>query len=102
VEEIGSEYGMTEMLSQAWSFRNGLFLPAPTLKILIRDLSDPAQVLSPGERGGINCVDLGNIDTCSFLAVDDLGIVHEDGSFEVLGRYDASEVRGCNLMADAF
>jgi hypothetical protein len=98
VPAVCSEYGMTELLSQAWSKGEGIFRPAPGLRILIRDFADPLTLLPHGSRGGINCIDLANLDTCAFIATDDVGIVHPDGSFEALGRFDASEWRGCNLM----
>ena len=100
VSKICSEYGMTELLSQAWSHGSGLFQPAPTLRVCIRDISDPLNILEKGTRGGINIVDLANLDTCAFIATDDVGLLHNDGLFEVLGRFDASELRGCNLMVD--
>lgn len=95
--KIASEYGMTELLSQAYLV-NDSFQPAPTMKILIRDISDPLNLIPAGKRGAINVIDLANIDTCSFIATDDTGVVYEDGSFDVLGRLDQSDVRGCNLM----
>ena len=95
---VGSEYGMTELLSQAWSFGDGLFRCAPTLRVSVRQLSDPLTYCRPGERGAINCIDLGNIDSCSFIATDDAGVLQEAGAFKVLGRLDGSEQRGCNLM----
>lgn len=100
VDKVYSEYGMTELLSQAWSSGEGIFRSAPTLRIDIRDIYDPLQLVSAEVRGGINCIDLANVDTCSFIATDDLGLRYADGSFEVLGRFDASELRGCNLMID--
>ena len=101
VAGIASEYGMTELSSQAWSLSDGLFRSAPTLRIHIRDLRDPLSFVLSGERGGINCIDLANIDTCAFIATDDIGLQYSDGSFEVLGRIDGSEQRGCNLMFTA-
>ena len=94
---IGSEYGMTELLSQAYSFE-GAFIPGPAMKIFIRDITDPVHILGPSERGAINIIDLANIDTCAFLATDDVGILLPDGTFDVLGRLDQSDIRGCNLM----
>ena len=100
-DTIHSEYGMTELLSQAYSKEGGRFYSPPWMKIFIRDLQDPLSVISqPGETGGINIIDLANINSCSFIATDDLGKVHEDGSFEVLGRLDNSDIRGCNLMIE--
>jgi hypothetical protein len=98
VEKIHSEYGMTELLSQAYSAGEGRFLTPPWMKILIRDPNDPLSLLGKGQNGGINIIDLANIHSCSFMATGDLGKVHEDGSFEVLGRFDHSDIRGCNLL----
>jgi phenylacetate-coenzyme A ligase PaaK-like adenylate-forming protein len=101
VQTIHSEYGMTELLSQAWSKGEGLFYCPPWMKVLIRDPLDPLTILEkPGRTGGINIIDLANINSCSFLAVNDLGRLHEDGGFEVLGRFDSSDIRGCNLMVE--
>jgi hypothetical protein len=99
IRYVCSEYGMTEMLSQAWSLGEGIFIPGPSLRIYTRDLSDPLSIQAPGMRGAINCIDLANVDTCAFLATDDVGYCHPDGRFEILGRLDTSELRGCNLMA---
>jgi len=99
VEVIHSEYGMTELLSQAYSAGNGIFRCPPWMKILIRDPQDPLEIFkSPGRTGGINIIDLANIYSCSFIATGDLGRLNEDGTFEVLGRFDNSDIRGCNLM----
>ena len=95
---VHSEYGMTELLSQAYSKGEGLFTCPPWMKILIRDPNDPLSLLGTGQSGGINVIDLANLNSCSFLATGDLGKVHEDGSFEVLGRFDHSDIRGCNLL----
>ncbi|OAV45829.1 acyl transferase [Lewinella sp. 4G2] len=95
---IHSEYGMTELLSQAYAPRAGIFYPAPTMSVTTRDVTDPFTTLAPGRAGAINITDLANLDTISFIATDDLGRVGEDGTFEVLGRLDASDVRGCNLL----
>ncbi len=95
---IHSEYGMTELLSQAYSKSNGIFYPATTMKVLIRDATDPFEILPNNKHGVINVIDLANVDSCSFIATEDVGRVFEDGSFEVLGRLDQSELRGCNLM----
>ncbi|HUR30746.1 MAG TPA: hypothetical protein VMZ69_04900 [Saprospiraceae bacterium] len=94
---IASEYGMTELLSQAYLKREH-FYPGATMKAFTRDISDPMTMTSFGKRGVINVIDVANIDTCSFIATDDIGIVYEDGSFDVLGRLDQSDVRGCNLL----
>ena len=98
LDTIHSEYGMTELLSQAYSKGEGLFLCPPWMKILIRDPNDPLSLLGTGQSGGINVIDLANMNSCSFLATGDLGKVYEDGSFEVLGRFDHSDIRGCNLL----
>ncbi len=98
VEHIHSEYGMTELLSQAWSQGDGRFSTPPWMKILIRDTNDPLAYLGPGVSGAINIIDLANQDSCSFIATEDLGKLHPDGQFEVLGRFDAADARGCNLM----
>ena len=97
VSEIHSEYGMTEMLSQAYSKGKGLFRPSKSMRVLIRDVHEPNNVSKTGS-GGINIIDLSNKDSCAFIATQDLGKCHVDGTFEVLGRYDASDVRGCSLM----
>ena len=94
----GSEYGMTEMLSQAWSKKNGRFESPPWLQIWIGSMSDPGDWLTSGRQGRIHVMDLTNLSSCSFLATGDLGRRFDDGSFEVLGRFDHAEVRGCNLM----
>jgi phenylacetate-coenzyme A ligase PaaK-like adenylate-forming protein len=98
VPSIHSEYGMTELLSQAYSFGEGLFKPSPTMKILLRDLNDPLTVNNNLKTGGINVIDLANVDSCAFIETKDIGRLHPDASFEVLGRFDNSDVRGCNLL----
>lgn len=98
IKNIHSEYGMTELLSQAYSKGNGLFYPTATMRVLVRDITDPLHILPTGKTGVINIIDLANIDTCSFIATDDLGRAYADGSFEVLGRLDLSDLRGCNLL----
>jgi hypothetical protein len=101
VNSIHSEYGMTELMSQAYSSGNGIFYCPPWMKIIIRDPQDPLSVYDkPGKTGGINIIDLANINSCPFIATGDLGRLHEDGGFEVLGRFDNSDIRGCNLMAE--
>jgi len=97
VKEIHSEYGMTELLSQAYSKGNGVFTCPPWMKILTRDTEDALTFLKNGP-GGINVIDLANLYSCSFIATQDLGKIHENGSFEILGRFDSSDIRGCNLM----
>lgn len=92
---------MTELLSQAYSQSGGLFHAPPWMQIMIRDPQDPLSYIDePGRTGGINIIDLANIHSCSFIATDDLGRLHEDGSFEVLGRLDNSDIRGCNLLIE--
>lgn len=98
VDKIHSEYGMTELLSQAYSRGNGIFRCPPWMKVLIRDTDDPLSVIGTGKTGGINVIDLANLNSCCFIATQDLGKVYDDGSFEVLGRFDNSDIRGCNLM----
>jgi phenylacetate-coenzyme A ligase PaaK-like adenylate-forming protein len=98
VTAIHSEYGMTELLSQAYSKGEGKFHCPPWMRILIRDANDPFSFLSIHQTGGINIIDLANINSCSFIATQDLGKIAGDGSFEILGRFDASDVRGCNLL----
>ena len=98
VDVIHSEYGMTELLSQAYSAGNGIFRAPPWMKIMIRDTNDPLHYLPTGQTGGITIIDLANLYSCSFIATQDLGKLHNDGSFEVVGRFDDSDVRGCNLL----
>jgi phenylacetate-coenzyme A ligase PaaK-like adenylate-forming protein len=98
VKKIHSEYGMTELLSQAYSKGNGVFETPPWMKVLTRDPEDALSIQEQGKTGGINIIDLTNINSCSFIATQDLGKVHANGSFEVLGRFDQSDIRGCNLM----
>ena len=101
VFSIHSEYGMTELLSQAYSKGDGIFYCPPWMKIIIRDPQDPLTLYNePGRTGGINIIDLANINSCSFISTGDLGKVHEDGGFEVLGRFDNSDIRGCNLLVE--
>ena len=97
VFEIHSEYGMTELLSQAYSTGKGIFTCPPWMKILTRDTEDPFTYVT-GKTGGINVIDLANLYSCSFIATQDLGKLHTNNSFEVLGRFDDSDIRGCNLM----
>lgn len=98
---IHSEYGMTELLSQGYSYGKGIFYPADTMRVLIREEEDPLEVISRPQlplRGIINVIDLANIWSCSFIATDDAGMLYPDGSFEVRGRVDFSDIRGCSLM----
>ncbi|MCS6818708.1 MAG: acyl transferase, partial [Chitinophagales bacterium] len=98
VENIHSEYGMTELLSQAYSKGKGLFKCPPWMKVLIRNVYNPLETGLKNKPGGINVIDLANIYSCSFIATDDWGIVRPDEMFEVLGRLDNSDQRGCSLL----
>lgn len=100
VEVVHSEYGMTELLSQAYSCGNGIFKSPAWMRILVRDPYDPLKPAALKTSGGINIIDLANIDSCAFVSTQDLGRVYPDHSFEVIGRFDFSDVRGCNLMID--
>lgn len=96
---ISSEYGMTELLSQAYSNENGIFKTTNLMKVLIRETDDPFSYTEGGKTGGINIIDLANIYSCSFIATQDLGKLHQEG-FEIMGRFDNSDIRGCNLMVE--
>lgn len=98
LETVHSEYGMTELLSQAYSRGRGVFSTPPWMRIFIRDPYDPLHLLEPGKTGGLNIIDLANFWSCPFIATGDLGLLHPDGSFEVFGRMDQAEIRGCSLM----
>jgi phenylacetate-coenzyme A ligase PaaK-like adenylate-forming protein len=98
VTAIHSEYGMTELLSQAYSLGNGVFECPSWMQILVRDTEDALTYVTDGKTGGINVIDLANINSCSFIATQDLGKKNPNNSFEVLGRFDNSDIRGCNLM----
>lgn len=98
LKEIHSEYGMTELLSQGYSKGNGIFETPPWMKLFTRDPEDALTIQPNGKSGGINVIDLANINSCSFIATQDLGKVHTDQTFEILGRFDHSDIRGCNLM----
>ena len=98
VENIHSEYGMTELLSQAYSSKNGIFQCPPWMKLLIRDPEDALELLPEGKSGGINVIDLANVNSCSFIATQDLGKDLGSQKWEILGRFDNSDIRGCNLM----
>jgi len=101
VSSIHSEYGMTELLSQAYSKDDGIFYCPPWLKMLIRDPLDPLTIYTvPDKTGGLNIIDLANFNSCSFILTGDLGKLREDGGFEVLGRFDNSDIRGCNLLVE--
>lgn len=97
VQSVHSEYGMTELLSQAYATSAGIFQPTGTMKVLVRDMNDPFDVKTEGS-GVLNVIDLANIHSCSFIATEDLGKLNADGSFEVLGRVDNSALRGCSQM----
>ena len=96
-KSIHSEYGMTELLSQAYSNKNGIFKSPSWLKVLARDINNPLSVKTTG-KGALNFIDLANVNSCSFIASDDIGEVYKNSSFSVLGRLSNSEIRGCNLM----
>ena len=98
VTTIHSEYGMTELLSQAYSMGDGVFKTPPWMKVLTRDTEDALAIQERGNTGGINVIDLANINSCSFIATQDLGKVLHNDQFEILGRFDQSDIRGCNLM----
>lgn len=98
VEKIHSEYGMAELLSQAWSKGDGLFFAPSWMEIVIRDLNNPFRVLPTGKKGGINIIDLANIHSCSFIETEDMGIKETGDGFKILGRIQNSELRGCNLL----
>ena len=99
VNQIASEYGMTELLSQAYSLKDGIFNCPPWMKISIGQTTDPFGWEKPGKTGTLKIIDLANLDSCCFISTSDLGRLFDNGSFEVLGRFDSSDVRGCNLMA---
>lgn len=99
VTSIHSEYGMTELMSQAYSKGVGKFRTPPWMKVLIRDANDPLSLIGHHQTGGINVIDLANLYSCSFIATEDLGKSYPNGEFEVLGRFDSSDIRGCNLLA---
>ena len=98
VEKIHSEYGMKELLSQAFSKGNGIFETPPWMKILTRDTEDALTIQPTGNTGGINVIDIANYNSCSFIATQDLGKTHHNNTFEIIGRFDNSDIRGCNLM----
>jgi phenylacetate-coenzyme A ligase PaaK-like adenylate-forming protein len=98
VDKIHSEYGMTELLSQAYSKGDGIFKTPAWMKILTRDPEDALSIQPIGKSGGVNIIDLANINSCAFIATQDLGKIHSNGTFEILGRFDESDIRGCNLM----
>jgi phenylacetate-coenzyme A ligase PaaK-like adenylate-forming protein len=101
VSHIHSEYGMTELLSQAYALRNGEFTPAPWMKVLIRDMYDPRYYVPNGTHGGINIIDLANWYSCAFIETQDIGRILHTNTFSVEGRIDSSDIRGCNLMVQS-
>lgn len=98
LEHIQSEYGMTELLSQAYALKDGIFQPIPTMQVLVRDIQDPLDTSFDGS-GALNIIDLANVHSCAFIATEDIGVVHPDGTFEVSGRMDFAALRGCSLLA---
>jgi phenylacetate-coenzyme A ligase PaaK-like adenylate-forming protein len=98
VNEIYSEYGMSELFSQAWSAGDGIFECPPWMKVMIRDVNDPCTYVAAGKTGGINVIDLANVHSAAFIATQDLGRMVSNNHFEVLGRFDEAEIRGCNLL----
>ncbi len=98
LKSIHSEYGMTEILSQAYSHNDGIFKCPPWMKVLTREIDDPLSICKPEHSGGLNIIDLANSESCPFIATDDVGRVYSNGDFEVTGRLDQAEVRGCNLI----
>lgn len=100
VPAIHSEYGMTELLSQAWSTGDGIYRCPPWMQVRIREVNDPFTSVQAGRTGGIDVIDLANLASCPFISTQDLGRSRNDGSFEVLGRFDNSDARGCNLLVD--
>ena len=97
-DSIASEYGMCELFSQAYAVSDGSFRCPPWMKVIVKETNDPFSECKQGKSGIINIIDLANIDSCSFIATEDLGRINTDGSFEVLGRADNSVIKGCNLM----
>lgn len=98
LSNVYSEYGMTELLSQAYSTGEGRFQCPPWMKVLLRDPEDPFDHPEMRQQGALNIIDLANFDSCAFIETQDLGKKHEQGYFEVLGRMDNSDIRGCNLL----
>ena len=100
VESIHAEYGMTELFSQAYAAKEGRFRSAPWMRVLLRDINDPFSLDNKLRSGGVNIIDLANVYSCAFVETQDLGTVNGDGTFEILGRFDHSDIRGCNLMIE--
>ncbi|MBR0339010.1 MAG: acyltransferase [Alistipes sp.] len=101
VEKIHSEYGMAELMSQAYSFGDGIFRTPRWMKVLVRDVNNPFARLADGRRGGLDIIDLANRSSCAFIATQDVGIRYEDGSFRIEGRISQSDIRGCNLLVQS-
>lgn len=97
-KRVGGEYGMTELMSQAYSESDGIYVCPPQMRVSIREINDPLSKPIVGRHGAVNVIDLANVHSCSFIATSDLGKVYDDGSFEILGRIDHSDTRGCNLL----
>jgi phenylacetate-coenzyme A ligase PaaK-like adenylate-forming protein len=97
-DQIHSEYGMTELLSQAYSSKNGIFSTPPWMKVLVREVNDPFSYVKNGQTGGLNIIDLANQNSCSFIETKDLGRTINTNKFEISGRFDQSDIRGCNLL----
>lgn len=100
ISAVASEYGMTELLSQAYSMANGIFSCPNSMMVLCREINDPYTLAQTGQVGLIKVIDLANIYSCAFIETQDLGKVHQDGSFEIVGRADNSDARGCNLLVN--
>jgi hypothetical protein len=100
VRKIGSEYGMTELMSQAYSMGDGLYRSPNCMKVIVREMNDPFAQIPHNRVGGLNIIDLANVHSCSFIETQDLGKTTLDGYFEVLGRMDNSDLRGCNLLVE--
>ena len=98
-DQIHSEYGMTELLSQAYSSENGIFSTPPWMKVLVREVNDPFNYIKDGKTGGLNIIDLANQNSCSFIETKDLGRITNSNEFEISGRFDQSDIRGCNLLS---
>jgi phenylacetate-coenzyme A ligase PaaK-like adenylate-forming protein len=97
LDAVATEYGMTELLSQAYSHKEGILTPSPTMQVLVRDITDPLSITTTG-TGALNIIDLANVHSCAFIATEDIGTVYDTNSFEVLGRLDYAALRGCSLM----
>ena len=98
IDKIGGEYGMTEIMSQAYSKGDGVYQCPPWMQLILTEINDPFTKVGFEKNGKINIIDLGNIDSCCFIATDDLGKCYQNNTFEVLGRIDNSDIRGCNLL----